>query len=171
MDEDIIKEYYRYYGYPSSQKLIKIIKKDFPEIKMNQIQQVIGEQQPYQLHKKTKDIVKGHMVAFQQNEKWLADLLDISNLSRDNRGFKWILLVIDVFTRQGYAEGIKSKEASDVLSAFKKITEKHGTPFVLISDNGSEFINRQFQQYLKDNNIMHQTSEPQYHKTLGLIDR
>jgi len=57
------------------------------------------------------------------------------------------------------------------LSAFKKITEKHGTPFVLISDNGSEFINRQFQQYLKDNNIMHQTSEPQYHKTLGLIDR
>jgi len=45
-----------------------------------------------------------------------------------------------------------------VLSAFKKITEKHGTPFVLISDNGSEFINKQFQQYLKENNIMHQTS-------------
>jgi hypothetical protein len=68
---------------------------------------------------------KGH-------DKHVSELLPVmSNLSRDNHGFKWILLIIDVFTRQGYAEGMKSKEASDVLSAFKKITDKTWETFCL----------------------------------------
>jgi len=34
----------------------------------------------------------------------------MSNYFRDNHGFKWILLVIDVFTRQCFVEPMKSKE-------------------------------------------------------------
>jgi len=91
------------------------------------------------------------MVAFRENQIWLADLLDMSNYSRDNQGFKWILLVIDVFTRQGFAQPMKSKESANV--------------------NGSEFTNREFQKLLADSNIFHETNDPQYHPTLGLIDR
>ena len=169
--DDLIKQKYQEYGYPSPYKHFKIMKKDNPEIKLNNIIEVVEGEKPYQLHKKTKNKVSAHMVAFRENQIWLADLLDMSNYSKDNHGFKWILLVIDVFTRKAYAQSMKSKESANVLSAFKKIVEENGKPEKLITDNGSEFINREFQKYLSDNNVFHETNEPQYHPTLGLIDR
>jgi len=169
--DDLIKQKYQEFGYPSAYKLFKIMKKENPEIKLNKIIEVIENEKPYQLHKKTKTKVTAHMVAFRENQIWLADLLDMSNYSRDNQGFKWILLVIDVFTRQGFAQPMKSKESANVLSAFKKIVEENGKPEKLITDNGSEFTNREFQKYLSDSNVFHETNDPQYHPTLGLIDR
>ena len=96
------------------------MKKDYPDIKLNQMIEVVENEKPYQLHKKTKSTVQAHMVAFRENQIWLADLLDMSNYSKDNKGMKWILLVIDVFTRQCYAESMKNKEKESALSAFKK---------------------------------------------------
>jgi hypothetical protein len=40
----------------------------------------------------------------------------------------------------------------------------------LISDNGSEFINNEFQKNLNQSKIQHQTAEPGYHPTLGVVD-
>jgi hypothetical protein len=37
------------------------------------------------------------------------DLLDMSNYSRQNKGYKWILLAIDTFTIKAYAEKFKNK--------------------------------------------------------------
>jgi len=169
--EQIIREQYQKFGYPSAGKLYKIMKKDHPEVKMNDIIEVIQEETPYQLHKKTRNTVRAHMVAFRENQIWLADLIDMSNYSRDNQGFKWILLVIDVFTRKASAQSMKSKESANVLSAFKKIIEENGKPEKLITDNGTEFMNREFQKYLSDSNVIHENNEPQYNPTLGLIDR
>ena len=157
--------------YPSPYKLFKIMKKDHPDVKLNKIIEVIENEKPYQLHKKTKSKISAHMVAFRENQIWLADLLDMSNYSRDNKGFKWILLIIDVFTRQCFAEPMKNKEKESVLSAFKKIIEENGKPEKLITDNGSEFTNREFQKLLAESKIFHETNDPQYHPTLGLIDR
>jgi len=169
--EQIIKEEYEKFGYPSPYKLFKIMKKEHPNIKLNNIIEVVEGEKPYQLHKKTKTKVYAHMVAFRENQIWLADLLDMSNYSRDNHGFKWILLVIDVFTRQAYAQPMKSKESENSLSAFKKIIGEKGKPEKLITDNGSEFTNREFQKFLSNSNVFHETNEPQYHPTLGMIDR
>jgi hypothetical protein len=169
--EEKIKEKYQEFGYPSPYKLFKIMKKDEPDVKFNKIIEVVENEKPYQLHKKTKSTVQAHMVAFRENQIWLADLLDMSNYSRDNKGFKWILLVIDVFTRQCFAEPMKNKEKESSLSAFKKIIEDNGKPEKLITDNGSEFTNREFQKLLAESKIFHETNEPHYHQTLGLIDR
>src|ERR1700751_1136589 len=102
---------------------------------------------------------------------WLCDLLDLQNLSRTNHGKKWILLVIDVFTRRAFGIAMNNKEAGTVLDAFKEVTEDEGVPRVLLSDNGHEFDNRSMNAYLKENNVTHVTNEPQYHPTLGIIDR
>ena len=170
--EEKIKEKYQEFSYPSPYKLFKIMKKDYPDIKLNQIIEVVENEKPYQLHKKTKSIVQAHMVAFRENQIWLADLLDMSNYSRDNYGFKWILLVIDVFTRKAYAQAMISKEGTSTLHSFNAIANEHEKgPENLITDNGTEFMNKKFQDYLSANHIFHETNEPQYHQTLGLIDR
>ena len=99
------------------------MKKEYPNVKLSEIVDVIMEEAAYQLHKKPRTTVKAHMVAFRKNQIWLADFVDMSNYSRDNHGFKWILLVIDVFTRRAFGEPMKSKEAANVLRAFKKIVK------------------------------------------------
>jgi hypothetical protein len=38
---------------------------------------------------------------------WFADILDMSNYSRQNKGFHWILLCVDTFTRMAFAEPLK----------------------------------------------------------------
>jgi hypothetical protein len=86
-----------------------------------------------------------------------------------NTGYKWILMCID---GKGYAYALKNKEQNTVLDAFKLFTKqniKHPLS-VLISDNGSEFINNEFQKNLNQLKIQHQTAEPGYHPTLGVVD-
>ena len=92
--------------------------KDHPDIKLNSIIEVVEREKPHQLHKKTKSKISAHMVAFRKNLDLAGRFAWHAHYSRDNHGFKWILLVIDVFTRQRYAESMKPKEKDSVLSAF-----------------------------------------------------
>jgi hypothetical protein len=67
---------------------------------------------------------------------------------------------------------VKDKTAATVFTAYKKIvTEAGGNPLELISDNGGEFTSNAFQNYLKTEQVFHFTVEPDYHKTLGIVDR
>jgi transposase InsO family protein len=111
------------------------------------------------------------MTAYKPNEKWLIDLSDMSNYSAKKHGYKWLLLCIDFFTRKLTCEKLKNKEGETVLNAFKNIVSRWGKPNVLISDNGTEFVNNNFVNFLNQNNITQQTAAPGYHKTLGIIDR
>lgn len=167
----IILESYKKNYYPSVDKLFIILKKDYPNISRKLIKSVIDSQLSHQLHKKQTDKIHGHMTAYNQNEKWIMDLSDMSNFSTTNKGYKWILFIIDVFTRKLMSMSLKNKKSDTVLNAFITIVKKNGNPNVVISDNGNEFVNNDFKKYLMDNNIHQQTSEPGYHKTLGLIDR
>ena len=61
--------------------------------------------------------------SFGVNDLWHADLLDVSNIAGSNKGRKWILTVIDVFSKVGYARGLKTKSAHEVANAFEDILE------------------------------------------------
>jgi hypothetical protein len=91
--------------------------------------------------------------------------------SRQNRAYRYILIIVDVFTRKAYVQPLKTKSKDEVTTAFRAVGAQHGFPELLISDNGSEFLNRSFSQLLKKHNTYHQTNEPGYHPTLGIIDR
>lgn len=171
MDDSEILKYYAEYDFPSSSKLYYILKKKNLNIKLSDIERAIRQQPTYQLHKKQKGKVSSHMVAFYPNQIWMIDLLDMSKYFKQNKGFRWILLNIDIFTRQAYAVAMKNKDKNTVLDSFKKITNGNNFPDKLISDNGSEFTNKEFQNYLKENKIFHETNEVGYHNALGVIDR
>jgi len=171
MGDNVILQKYKEHYYPSADKLKKILEKDGVKVPVSNIKKVISTQEAYQLHHKPVKKIKAHMIAFHFNEKWIADLSDMSNFSSKNNGYKWILFVIDVFTRKLNAKKIKNKSSSSVLDAFKSIVNEWGIPLYLLSDNGSEFTNDLFQQYLESNNIYHSTVDPGYHKSLGIIDR
>lgn len=163
-------KYYQEYAYPSARNLYAIMKNSGEKVTQAEIEKVIGEQLVSQLHKKERVKISAHMVAYSENEKWLMDLLDMQNFSHSNKGYRWILIVCDVFTRKGYAVPLKNKNKETVLEALQKIVAEAGVPFKIISDNGSEFINNKVSPYLKKNDIFHETNEVGYHKALGVID-
>ena len=46
--------------------------------------------------------------------------------SKLNKGYKYLLTCIDVFSKYAWVQPIKTKEGSIVLNAFEKIVEKDG---------------------------------------------
>ncbi len=71
---------------------------------------------------------------------------------------KVILTVIDIYSRQAYAQSVGTKTAENVLIGFKKVIEKMGKPKVLMIDGGKEFQG-EFLEYLKKNGIEKRISE------------
>ena len=167
---DKIIKYYNEFAYPSSQNLYTIMKEAGEKVTSKEVQQVVNEQLASQLHKKQKVKISSHMVAYFENEKWLMDLLDMQIFAGSNKGYRYILIVVDVFTRKGFAIAIKTKGVDDVLNALKEIINKNGKPLKLISDNGKEFLNNKMKNYLNEMDIYHETNELGYHKALGVID-
>ena len=90
------------------------------------------------------------------DRQWQLDLIDMQE-SKD-KGYKYILAGIDVFSRYGFAEPVKSKKAVDVLDAFKRMT-KTRQPLKVQTDKGKEFLNATFKSYLKDKGMELFTSE------------
>ena len=55
---------------------------------------------------------------------WGADLIDMRALSKDNDGYKYVVMVIDVFSKYGWAVPIKYKMGDEVKSALESIFTK-----------------------------------------------
>ena len=88
------------------------------------------------------------------NDLWQMDLLEMIPYSKINKGFKYILTCIDVFSRVGSAVPVKSKSATDVLSAIKLLF-KDSVPSNLQTDAGKEFYNSKVKDLLKGLNVNH----------------
>ena len=78
------------------------------------------------------------------DEQWQADLTDMSSWRRENKGYRYILTVVDVMSRFAFARPIKHKNGQEVAEALEDIfTESKRHPkFYLQTDEGKEFFNK-----------------------------
>ena len=82
------------------------------------------------------------------------DLCDTSSLKQFNDGDTFILSIIDVFSKIGFARLLKDKKGPTVLKAFLNVLEESGRkPIKVQTDAGLEFTNRTFKSTLKKQNI------------------
>ena len=75
---------------------------------------------------------------------WAADLVDMSSHARANNGVKYLLAVIDVFSKYGWLVPLKTKTGKEVAEAFEKILKQRKPPEGLRVwvDKGKEFYNK-----------------------------
>ena len=83
---------------------------------------------------------------------WGADLVDMRALSKQNNNYKYILMVIDVFSKFGWAIPIKFKTGEAVKMALESIL-KEVSPKKIWADQGTEFYNQKVQKLLNKHNI------------------
>lgn len=90
------------------------------------------------------------------NDLWQADLVEMGAYASSNKGYRYLLTVIDTFSKYGWGEAVKTKNAQDVTKAMEKILMSgRGTPKNLQTDNGNEFYNKQFTELMRRFKINH----------------
>lgn len=52
------------------------------------------------------------------------DLIEMQPYKRENLGYRYILIVIDVFSKMAYAEGLLDKTAAETTKAMERIIQK-----------------------------------------------
>ena len=113
-----------------------------------------AQQLAEELHKPiTRKFTKRRVFVKGVDEIWAADLVEMGKFSDWNKGIKYLLMVIDVFSKFGWIEPLKDKKGETVAAAFEKIFKSGRQPRLLWTDKGKEFYNKNVNQLLSRKNI------------------
>ena len=89
-----------------------------------------------------------------KNNIWGVDLADMQSLSRKNKGIKYILCAIDLYSKYAFVIPLKDKKGISIVNAFNKIIKQSNRKSNKIwIDQGGEFYNNVFEKWLSDNDI------------------
>ena len=89
------------------------------------------------------------------DDTWSLDILDLKDYGpENNRGYRYVLVVIDNFSKFGWITPLKNKNAQTIKDSFENIViSSKRKPNLIESDRGKEFYNNIFQDFLNKNNI------------------
>ena len=90
------------------------------------------------------------------DETWSIDLADFSDYKISNKGFRYIFIIIDNYSKYLWAIPLKNKNSQTITNEYSNIlTTSKRSPLKLESDRGKEWYNSIFQKFLKVKNIQH----------------
>ena len=108
-----------------------------------------------ELHKPiTKKINKRKVYSQFKDNIWGVDLAEMPSLSRKNKGIKYLLCVIDLYSKYAFVIPLKDKKGISIVNAFNKIIKQSNRkPNKIWVDQGGEFYKNVFEKWLSDNDI------------------
>jgi hypothetical protein len=165
-----IQELWKKYNYPGKNKLIALAKKEGVKATTKDIDSFLNTQNTQQVFSKKIKQKPGHIVSFQPDSRFQMDLIDMSNYSMKNKGYHWIMLLVDIFNRKLTAYLMKDKTEASVLKVLNQFFKNHH-PDIIMSDKDSGFKARKVQELMRANQAENNMVEPNDHKALGVIDR
>ena len=106
-----------------------------------------------ELHKsKRKNYPRRRIIVNHINEIFAADLVEMQKFAKLNKGYRYLITCIDIFSKYSWVIPLKDKKGITIKNALEKIFNKRKPKF-LWTDNGKEFYNKQVQDLLNENNI------------------
>ena len=89
------------------------------------------------------------------DDTWSLDILDLKDYGpENNRGYRYVLLIIDNFSKFGWTVPPKNKNAQTIKDSFENILiSSKRSPNLIESDRGKKFYNNIFQDFLNKNII------------------
>ena len=89
------------------------------------------------------------------DSQWQADLVDMQSLAKHNDGYRYLLTCIDVFSKYAWVVPIRTKTGVQLIDAFRTLFATGRQPLYLQTDEGTEFLNKGFQQFLQRNDVFY----------------
>ena len=157
-DEDVEKVLQENYDDPQVgigggiQSFYNKIADKYLNIRRSQVEDFIKQQTPYQLTKQDRKPINKPIISDYPNERWATDLVDLSSYSKHNKKNRYIMTVIEYFTKYVFAVPLKNKEPKSIIKGFQKIyntQSQHTYPQILQNDNGGEFVNEEMTNWGK----------------------
>lgn len=93
-------------------------------ITLKQIERWLKRQEAYSLNRNVlRNFQRSRVLVTGIDDQWEADLADMQSYSKENDGYKYLLVVMDVFTRYAWVELLENKEAKNIVAAFRRILD------------------------------------------------
>ena len=89
------------------------------------------------------------------DDTWSLDILDLKDYGpKNNKGYRYVLVVLDNFSKFGWTVPLKNKKAQTIKDSFENILiNSKRSPNLIETDRGKEFYSNIFQDFLIKNNI------------------
>jgi transposase InsO family protein len=125
------------------------------------VEEWLSGQDTYALHKTVrKRFSRNPYTVTNIDDVWEMELADLTPLSKYNDKYKYLLNVIDIFSRYAWSVPLKDKTGNSIAAALTTLFENRN-PITVQSDKGTESVNATVQQYLKRQGVdFHTTHNP-----------
>ena len=102
-----------------------------------------------------KNYITNKTNVYHIDDIWSLDILDLKDYGpENNRGYRYVLVVIDNFSKFGWTIPLKNKNAQTIRDSFENILiSSKRKPNLIETDRGKEFYNNIFQDFLNKNDI------------------
>lgn len=131
------------------QRFYQDVKTVNPSVTKKQVSEFLNTKPSYYLHKTTQKPRKYRKtLVFGIRELWQIDLLDLQKFSRQNKGYRYICVIIDCFSKYIWLKPIKKKTGVSIVKvlALLLMTER---PKLIQADQGTEFFNKNVAKMLQ----------------------
>lgn len=143
-------------AFSTPERLFKYVRQNYEvNVSKSQILEWMRKQRTFTLHKdrRTK-FSRNHYIITNIDDLWEMDLIDMQKFSRNNKSCKYILAVIDCFSKFAWCVPIKRKTPDEIIKAFDCIfANTTRRPIKIQSDKGREFVNRNVKKYFECRDI------------------
>lgn len=138
-----------------------VLRKTKSKYKARQTKDWLLTQDAYTLHtQKRKRYPRNKYIVNNIDDLWQADLAVFKNISQYNNGIKYLMIVIDVFSKYGWIRPLRRKTGKEVNEAFESIFKADGQkPLNLQCDKGKEFVSLLSKNFFKKHNINFYTTK------------
>jgi transposase InsO family protein len=158
MDEYLSSVYYdskRAGGLGGVERLYRDVKEEGKlKISRKKIKEWLMKQDTYTLHKPMRrHFRRNRVIVGGIDQQWQMDLADLQSMQKFNDGYRYLLVCIDVFSKYAWVVPLKNKTGPALVEAFKIILASGRKPEKIMTDQGTEFLNRHFRALMKEEDI------------------
>ena len=142
-------------GFGSLKRLYNEAKKQIPDITLSRVKDFLQGQEAYTKHKPAKRKYRtSKVITDGLHENFDLDLADMSSIATHNTGVRFLLVLIDMFSRQAFVEPIRNKSGATVTHAMRRLFNRMPSiPKTIRHDAGKEFLNKHFTELMKQKNV------------------
>lgn len=151
------------------QKFYEVLADKYLGVTRDMCRNFLMKQEAFQQTRQFKKKVNRPVLSRGVDHLWSMDLVDMTRFAWANNGNKYILVVVDVFSRFLYTFPLKNKTAKDVADRLSEIMTAEHTPKHLLSDNGGEFLN-EVNELCKSKGIKRRFSRSYSPESNGLVE-
>ena len=125
------------------------VKRIYSKTSQKRINNFLKSQDAYSLHKRTRKPKRyRRTLVFRPRDLWQIDLLDMQKYSKLNRGYRYICVIIDCFSRYVWVKPLKNKTGKAIVKALALLLMNE-RPKLIQADQGTEFFNKNVKRMLE----------------------